>query len=32
MGLKELFAKQPIPDKEPVLRDRSTILAHMEEL
>lgn len=32
MGLKELFAKPSAPDAEPVLRDRSTILAYLEEL
>lgn len=32
MGLKERFAKPSVPDSEPVLRDRSTILACLEEL
>ena len=32
MGLKDFFAKPDTSEKEPVLRDRSTILAYLEEI
>ena len=32
MGLKDLFTKQAAQEREPVMRDRSTILAYLEEL